>query len=75
MKVLCACDQEWHEMTPTMLAMVVDAFQQGELQIVGYGISPLCLKKAFTEERTEEFVRKYPGRTVTPDYEESIYRG
>lgn len=65
MKLSCPCGQ-WHDLSPTMLLMVVDAFVHGDLQSVSgkYGITVACVEDAFTDERVAEFHRKYPGNNV-----------
>lgn len=72
MKVRCAFDDQWHNLSPTALAIVVEAFQEGELQRIHkpFTISTVCILEALTEERLEAFGRRYPGHTITATTEE-----
>ena len=64
MRVRCTCG-DFHDVSITALALIVDAFQQGDMQIIGKGgITPVCLEGAFTNERIARFVNRYPGNVV-----------
>ena len=58
MKVRCACHR-WHDVTPTGLALVIDAFVDGDLFTTKLEV--LCYLKAFTRERVARFESMYPG--------------
>jgi len=47
------------------MALVIDAFQAGDLQTISRkGIESVCLEAAFTEDRIAQFTRRYPGSTI-----------
>lgn len=71
MKVRCLAGPHWHEVTPTGMAAIIDAFQQGDLSRVSKGgaIEPLCIMEAFTVERIDRFERMYRSN-ATPMYKE-----
>lgn len=51
MKVLCEGCKSWHTVSPTAMAVIIYAFQRGELQqVTGKGVLPLCLGDAVTAE-------------------------
>lgn len=80
MKVECL--NHWHEVSPTGLLLVVQAFQQGDLHTlkssypfpkgpVGVGryaiVEPLCILNAFSDERVKDFQSRYHGHTISVD--------
>jgi hypothetical protein len=67
MQITCV-EGHWHEVSPTGLAVIVQAFMDGDMQQVGRkGIFPLCLKKAFTDSRVRDFMQRYAGNAITID--------
>lgn len=72
MRVLCACG-DWHEASPTALALIVQAYQDGDMQRVKgkEGVYSRCMEEAFTEARVAVISRRYPGNTIMlRDYRE-----
>ena len=64
MKIACI-NGHWHDVSPTGLALVIKAFQEGDLQTVGTdGVNNECLLKAFTEDRVKDFNRRYRGHVI-----------
>jgi hypothetical protein len=69
-KILCAADDQWHELTPTAMAIIIEAFQDGDLQHIyrptggGLSVENLCILEGLTDERLEKFRTRYPGNTV-----------
>lgn len=61
MKVQCSC-KRWHDITPTGLALIVDALVNGDLTTTKYNV--LCLLTAFTRERVAKFQKRYPGSSL-----------
>lgn len=75
MKVRCVADGQWHDLSPTALAAVVEGFQEGDLQSVKVTgglltVTSRCILEALTEERLEKFRTRYPGHKVTVPAEE-----
>lgn len=65
MRVRCVCG-DWHEVSPTGLALIVGAYQDGDMQRIGKeGVTSLCIAEAFTDWRREEFNRRYNGNVIT----------
>lgn len=71
MKVECGCN-EYHDLTPTAMIVVITAFQEGELQVVKgkSGIVSSCLFAAFTPERIRRVEACYPGRKLSIEVSE-----
>lgn len=68
MLISCTCPKNWHEVSPTGLAIIVRAFQDGDLFHVEHGgLTAMCIAQAFTPERVHEFVRKYKGNIISID--------
>lgn len=71
MKIYCAHSNNWHDVTPTAMAIIIEAFQDGDLQravpqLGGWAsIENLCILDAITDERLEKFRTRYPGNTIT----------
>lgn len=64
MRVRCVCG-DFHEVSPTGLALVIAAFQSGDMQTIGHeGVQSVCLQTAFTNERIMQFTRMYPGKMI-----------
>jgi len=66
------CKDHWHDVSPTGLALIVQAFQQGDLQWVmrtnsGVTIEWMCITVAFTNERVKDFQSRYHGHTISVD--------
>lgn len=69
MKIQCPLD-EWHDLSPTALALVVSAYAAGDLQTIGkdgLASASVCILAALTQERIDEFKRKYPGNNITAE--------
>lgn len=66
MKIECPCGK-YHDMTPTALMVVIQAFQEGDLQKIEgrKGIMALCMLQALTEERVTAMQFRYPGRRIS----------
>lgn len=65
MRVECVCGR-WHDITPTGLALIVYAFQRGDLhRQTRVGPTSICIAEAFKDKAlVEKFVRRYPGNRV-----------
>lgn len=70
MKVKCVCGN-WHDISPTGLAIVIAAFQDGDLIHVNTTSTHTeCLVNAFRDTtRVREFKRRYKGNVVSIDSE------
>jgi hypothetical protein len=70
-KVECGCGA-WHDLTPTAMIVVINAFQEGELQVVKGkdGIVSSCLFAAFTPDRIQRIEACYPGRKLSIEVSE-----
>lgn len=67
MKIACV-NGHWHEITPTGLAVIVQAFIDGDLQRIGpTGVFALCLREAFTDKRVRDFEQRYAGNNISFD--------
>ena len=65
MMVQCPKGGEWHDCSPTALAVIVGAFTDGDMQVVTpKGVRFRCLLEALTDERIERYRQKYPGNTI-----------
>src|SRR5262245_558406 len=61
----CSCG-DWHELTPTAMAVVILAFQNGDIQEVRKnGVQPICMAGAFSPENVNLIQTRYQGRTIT----------
>lgn len=59
MMVMCTCG-EWHDVSPTALLVVVQAFVDGDMQrVTKKGVLPACMAEAFTDDRVKAFTAKY----------------
>lgn len=74
-KIYCANSNEWHDLSPTAMAIIIEAFQEGDLQRVNtipgvtgrmatITVTPSCLLEALSDERLEKFRTRYPGNIV-----------
>ena len=64
MRIRCTCGN-WHDLSITALALVVAAFQDGDVQTIGHeGIQPKCLEAAFANDRVARFTTLYPGNAI-----------
>ena len=66
------CKNHWHDVSPTGVALIVQAFQDGDLQQVthtnhGLTIEWICLVEAFRSERVNDFLSRYHGHTISVD--------
>lgn len=51
MRVKCDGCGSYHTVSPTAMAVIIRAFQRGDLQrMTGNGIDPLCLGDAFDDD-------------------------
>lgn len=65
MKVKCICG-DWHEASPTALALIVSAYQDGDMQTIGKGgIRSLCIAEAFQDWRIRIFETRYQGNKIS----------
>lgn len=46
------------------MAVIIEAFTDGEMQTVNKGVKNLCFLTAFTTERIEEFRRRYSKNAI-----------
>jgi len=76
MKLLCVC-KKWHDVSPTAMAVVIEAFIDGDLQTVDMpkegGIKAICMLNAFTEERMVEFRRRYQKNAMKVNGADPVY--
>jgi hypothetical protein len=64
-KVKCEGCGGFHDVSPTAMAVIISAFQDGDLQeVTGEGVNPLCLGGAFTPETMEKWRRRMATKTV-----------
>lgn len=64
MTIECECGN-FHGLTPTAMALLIKAYQEGDMQTVGPGgVRGLCMADAFTDERVNDIGKRYPGRAV-----------
>jgi hypothetical protein len=66
MKLRCPCG-DWHDMLTLDVAVVLDAFMEGDMQRVNgkAGITnSRCFYKAYTESRVERMTRLYKDLTL-----------
>lgn len=66
MIVECGCGN-WHDMTPTAMVVVIQAFRDGELHRVSgkpTQVKARCLLQAFTEDNVRRIAAQYPKRTI-----------
>lgn len=74
MKIECTCGK-WHEISATGLAIIIAAFQSGELTRVHgsqalVSLEPVCITTAFTDtERIASFHQRYKGNIISVDGE------
>jgi len=66
------CLNHWHDVSPTGLAVIVQAFQDGDLHRTvhtthGMMVEPICVLEAFGKERVEDFLIRYHGHTISVD--------
>ena len=66
MRIKCPCGK-WHNASTTALAVIIDAFQQGDLTRTGGEV--LCFKEAFDPDRVMEFHRRYRNNIISFDME------
>lgn len=67
MKIQCKCGQ-WHDISPTGLAIVVAAFQDGDLTHVhpGTEVATDCILRAFDDSaRLAKFHKAYKGNIIS----------
>lgn len=65
MTIECVCGN-WHALTPTALAVVIKAYQEGDMQTVATdGVQSVCMENAFSNDRIAETQKRYPGRAIT----------
>lgn len=65
MKVKCDACGRFHEVSPTGMAVIISAFQDGDLQrVTGKGVEPTCLGDVFTPETLRRWRRKMDTKTV-----------
>lgn len=65
MKVKCEGCGGFHEVSPTGMAVIISAFQDGDLQqVTGDGVRALCLGGAFSPETMRLWRRKLATKTV-----------
>jgi len=68
MLVQCKGCEKYHRLSPIALGIIVDAFQQGDLQLMTHGgIEPLCLAGSFTDDRVAAFRKSNPRNDITID--------
>ena len=63
------CDDHWHDISPTGLAVIIRAFQEGDLTIVNgdHTMQPHCVRFAFTPDRVRDFKQRYKGNAIIFD--------
>src|SRR5262249_48851074 len=67
MRIECVFGQ-WHNLSQTAMAMVIDAYQSGEMRTLFSGHQP-CLLKAFdNHERLVKFHKRYKGNRIVVDW-------
>lgn len=69
MEIPCSSGH-WHDLTPTAMAVVIQAFQDGDMQTIGKGgnLTPLCLLDAFSDkERVKNAMRQHKNSTIVVD--------
>lgn len=68
MIIKCVCGK-WHDLSPTAMAIVIAAFQEGDLHTVkrhdGVEIQTRCITEAFTDARIREFKERYKGNRIS----------
>lgn len=68
MLVQCRGCDKYHKLSPIALAIVVEAYQEGDLQrMTGRGVEPDCLAGSFTDERVATFRKKNPRNDISID--------
>jgi hypothetical protein len=66
--MIVACGEHWHNISPTGLVVVVEAFMAGELHaMTSAGVGVLCLARAFTVTRVVSVGRRYKGNVIRCD--------
>lgn len=58
------CEDHWHHLSPTAMAIVIEALQEGEL-IGSKSGKVQCISYAFTPDRVRKFYRLYKGNIIT----------
>lgn len=63
------CGDHWHQASPTALAIIIEAFQDGDLTFTKSSM-PRCVRFAFTAERLTRFKRLYKGNDIIFDWKD-----
>lgn len=61
------CGDHWHQVSPTGMAIIIRAYQDGDLTSTRTH-STRCVRFAFTTERVAEFMRLYKGNNILFDW-------
>lgn len=65
MKVKCSGCGSWHTVSPTAMAIIIEAFQLGDLQTVGkQGVESLCLGDALTPDTLDRWRNRLESKSV-----------
>lgn len=65
MKIMCEGCGGFHDISPTGMAVIITALQEGDLQrVTGNGVTPLCLGAIFTPETMQKWRRRIDSKTV-----------
>lgn len=65
MKVKCEGCSGFHDVSPTGMAVIISAFQDGDLQeVTGDGVKALCLSDAFTPDAMKKWRAKMSTKTI-----------
>jgi hypothetical protein len=69
MKIQCKGCDRWHDVSPTGLTVIIDAFQAGELTIVQHDeLVTVCLLTAFDDQaRLALFKQRYKGNIISAE--------
>ncbi len=74
MRIRCLGCGEWHDISQTGMAIVIAAFQDGDLTKVtktetsGFALSAQCMLVAFDDnERIHQFRQRYKGNQIKAD--------
>lgn len=65
MKVRCDGCGGFHDVSPTAMAVIITAMQEGDLQrVTGKGVVPLCLGDIFTPDTLAKWRHRLESKTV-----------
>lgn len=67
MSMKIRCVDHWHQASATAMAIVIDAYQEGDLTSTRTH-TVRCMRYAFTTERVRKFMRLYKGNDIIFDW-------